>query len=240
MEMKLDFDEFYEHINQPGIDQYQVGDDPMAVCGPMTNDMECLSLRNIVLNHLPPGNIIEIGAWLGLSTITLALSLKEKYPDYVMYSIDPHSHQHSMDTDATSEYFKNAPDGFSMRETYIDNLHKWNISNVYAEKIYSQEFDTKIIPDPISMVFIDGDHSRKAVFNDLQKYAPLICEGGFIILHDKNDRVVQDGVTDFLILEKKYELVDMIPELLEQDKKCDQRGYKEMLYVYKKQGKQND
>ena len=237
------FDEFFQHINPLQVNQHQIAinpliGDPLAVCGPMTNDMEILALRNIVLNYIPNGNIIEIGAWLGLSTVTFGICLKERFPgvNRLVYSIDPHDVSHSVSTDATGIFFNSAPAGWDIHFEYLKNIEKWGLDNIIPVRTYSQSAFVDNMIKPISLIFIDGDHSRKAVKDDLVKFIPLVCDGGYILLHDKNNKNVQEAVSDYMCIKnKEYKLVDMIPELLENHTGCDQRGYRDMLYAYRKE-----
>jgi predicted O-methyltransferase YrrM len=52
--------------------------------------------------------------------------------------------------------------------------------------------------DQIDLLFIDADHSYDAVKKDFELYAPLVSDGGLIVLHDVvNPRWVDNGVAKF-------------------------------------------
>lgn len=78
-----------------------------------------------------------------------------------------------------------------------------------------------LTPDDIDFVFIDGDHSYKAVMSDLQNYVPKIKSGGLLTGHDwtsvnKNIGVVpacteylSENESIFQPLFSNEELIDM-------------------------------
>ena len=47
-----------------------------------------------------------------------------------------------------------------------------------------QKVRTCILPNPIDVLFIDGDHTREGVEQDIRDYAPLVREGGIVMFHD--------------------------------------------------------
>jgi len=187
-DVEKNWKEFEKHVNK-GDHHNDDEEFPLAVCGPLTLGNECLALKEMIIcEDMPPGNILEIGSWLGLSTITFALSLKEHYGNncfFVVHAIDPHDEEHSKNTDNTRDYYESADHKWNMHEVFLSNLEKWDVKDyvkVYRE--YSFDFNINKA-DNISMLFIDGDHREKSVYKDLVKFAPLVKEGGLLILHDK-------------------------------------------------------
>ena len=191
--MELVYSEFINHINRGN--EYRSED--LFVCGALTADKEVDILHQIV-NIMPNGNIIEIGSWMGLSTITLALSLKERYNSntYSVIAIDPHDKQHSMASDATANYFNNTPENFDMSVEFLNNIEKWKCREyVIYHRNYSSELDFS--GQDISAIFIDGDHRKQQVLEDLNRYVPFVKENGYIAMHDTNTNDVQEAIREF-------------------------------------------
>jgi MMP 1-O-methyltransferase len=216
--MEYTYDEFCKHINTG--DQYCRGEDELNVPGPLTNGEETKVLHDYATNIIPDGNIIEIGSWLGLSTITLALSLKERNSNYQLFSIDPHDIEHSKSTDVTTDFWNGIEPGFDWHKKYIENLRKWGVrKHVISIREKSQDAFDYFQEQTISMVFIDGDHSKEAVFKDLENYVPLVKTDGYIIMHDSEHVNVIQATVDYFnkypnVLEDRKNSIINTPEYL--------------------------
>lgn len=127
--------------------------------------------------------IIEIGRYKGFSTLALAGALRfldegwteptfhEQRPDVdyarlnrprlrALYSIDP------MPTVEARRLIARNDLGF-----YVE----WINQTSEAADLGSLKAD---------LIFIDGDHSYEGIKRDVEKYVPLLREGGYFILHD--------------------------------------------------------
>ncbi len=190
--MNLDFAEFLKHVNPEDYDHYQRGKSPehndkLVICGPLSPEVE--TLYNIAKNNCPEkSNILEIGNWLGLSTITFALALKEKYhfQSFVhpkIYTIDPHDKQHSIISDGLENWFKDCP--FDISKKFQENIKKWEVEDyIEYHRCFSDEFDKEI--KNIGLLFIDGDHRSEQVKKDLNKFVPMLMKEGILVMHDRN------------------------------------------------------
>jgi predicted O-methyltransferase YrrM len=113
--------------------------------------------------------IVEIGAFLGASSCSLAAGL----PSGTVYCIDTWAN------DAMSE---------GKRDTYsefIMNTEKFR-RKIVAVRAYSHDAvqTIKSLHKTIDVLFIDGDHSYEAVKKDWCLYAPLLTSGSTVIMHD--------------------------------------------------------
>ena len=106
------------------------------------------------------GSIVEIGSYVGRSTIALAAAQKEKMGARI-YAIDcaPHKDLRANLTRAGVEDWVILIEDFSHRVA-----KSWNKS--------------------IEFIFIDGNHSVMGARDDLALWTPFIVEGGFVALHD--------------------------------------------------------
>ena len=138
-----------------------------------------------------PKIIIELGAFLGDSTITMAKSLKENNINCVIITIDTWlgSQEHWRKDKCNLLHLY---DNF---EYGISSLYNKFITNVLLENV-----EDYIIPMPITtdtafdvlnslniksdLIYMDADHREDVIYNDLIKYSRLLNENGVIFGHD--------------------------------------------------------
>lgn len=111
--------------------------------------------------------IVNIGAWIGVSTCTFL----EARPDYLIYSVD---------VNECEAEFENAR-RFGLDATRIHRL-------LGDSKLFGQAWNdivnldgTRAYPDP-DMVFVDGDHWNAA--GDIAAWRDKIKPGGVMVFHD--------------------------------------------------------
>lgn len=131
-----------------------------------------------------PNVIVEIGAFMGLSSMAMAAGLKHNEEEPVnatlvafnrtahpapgipsgpgiLYCIDPVRQPHF---DRASQKF-----GLADRIRFIEKP--------------SGEVNVESLP-MIDLLFIDGLHSYRGVVDDFQRFAPRVSPGGLILIHD--------------------------------------------------------
>lgn len=196
--IELNFKEFLKHINLGDFDHYQqpksleIQEDLLVVCGPLSEEVE--PLYNIVMNNILEGHIISIGEWLGLSTITQALALKERYkePKYKIYSIDPHDREHSIASDGLETWFASCP--FDMSEKFLENIKKWEVEDyVEYHRCFSYHFSKHV--ENVAMLFIDSDHRYPSIIKELTKFVPMLKKDGLLVMHDRS--LVMNAFDDY-------------------------------------------
>ena len=132
------------------------------------------------------GIIVEIGAFVGLSTIILAEGSKFGNRS-IIYSIDPHEEN-------TSDvvYYPDTTHAFQY------NLLKTS-SRKFVKPIYDYSYNVvDKIPNKIELLFIDGNHGFDAVKNDLVLYKDKVSKTGLIAMHDSFRWGVEKAITDQL------------------------------------------
>ena len=93
------------------------------------------------------------------------------------------------------EYYPESTDGFSWNQVAYsqadyDNLYEFTLNrlSIYNNRIElirkRSTDDSIVIPQNIDFVFIDGLHTYDGVKSDIEKYFPLIKEGGLLSGHD--------------------------------------------------------
>lgn len=116
------------------------------------------------------------------------------------------------------------------KENVIDYIYKnTNTTNKYKYvKGSSQEFTTKAEVmeyllqqenKSVKVLFIDGDHSYQAVFNDFYMYKDLVEVGGYIVFDDycdwEHSPQVRPAVNEIVALEKEnFEIIGCLENTL--------------------------
>ena len=114
------------------------------------------------------GNIVELGCWMGRSTIILAQAAGVWGAH--LTSVDPFSGMpHKIPSGSSKEWAKN------LRFVGIDPPELLEMTSYEAGNIYDKE---------IALLFIDGNHAKGRVLHDLNQWTPKIKIGGFVALHD--------------------------------------------------------
>ncbi len=134
--------------------------------------------------------ILELGSWQGKSTYLFYQGIKNK-PSSKIFCIDPFN----ADGDFESRYKyekETVSSEITLKERFINNCDVYGMkSKVQILEGYSYEFskDWKI---PVDLLFIDANHSLKAVYRDYSEWSKFVRLGGYIVFHDvffqKEDR----------------------------------------------------
>jgi len=125
------------------------------------------------------GNILEIGSYRGRSTIILAQAL-QKRGNGLLFSVDPQNEKESSHT------------------LFISNLKKAGVDKTviplrkYSHEVF-REYKNYGIND-VGFIFIDGNHSYKAVLLDIRWFS-VLNKGGFMFFHDYGDSKIPDVKT---------------------------------------------
>jgi predicted O-methyltransferase YrrM len=122
-----------------------------------------------------PGVIVEIGSFKGKSTVMLA-SIAQRYGLGPVVAIDPHT--------TTAPTDPVIPKGSSTFDEFKDSLRTAGVeAQVEAHRACSRDV-AKGWSRPIRMLWIDGDHTYAGAKEDFDGFAPFLCEGGFVAVHD--------------------------------------------------------
>ncbi len=126
--------------------------------------------------------IAEIGSFVGGSILTLAIALLHKNP--TLYSIESFMGNNDGKMDGgnlptLAEYLRNIKEKFPFL-----NIHSIQLpSHLACDEFEDGELD---------MVFIDGNHSREAVCDDIERWRPKLKPGGILA----GDDISWDGVRE--------------------------------------------
>jgi len=121
-----------------------------------------------------PGVIVEIGSYLGRSTIVLASAVAATGRGRVV-AVDPHTR--ALGISDLPEH--------DTRQEFLDNLERAGVSDhVELRHMLSVEAAAQWQGEPIRMHFVDGWHSRDAVIEDVSHWAPYLTEHALVVFDD--------------------------------------------------------
>jgi hypothetical protein len=117
------------------------------------------------LFSLANGPWCEVGCWKGRSTVVLAQTHHEGY------AVD--SFKGSSAPDPTA--------GGGTYDEFMANIGPYTNVTVLP---YKMRGAAAMVPDDLSLVFLDADHSYEETFQAFQLYAPKVEQGGHVAFHD--------------------------------------------------------
>jgi MMP 1-O-methyltransferase len=125
---------------------------------------------------------VEIGSWLGKSSLVLSKGLKGKTGPK-LYCIDPFNGD-ADEVDRAMYGREMRKMNRTLKETFLDNMKQHGVLDVVRPmEGYSFEFAADF-KEPIDLLFIDGNHDYEAVLQDYEQWSPLLKPGGTIAFHD--------------------------------------------------------
>ena len=177
----------------------------------MISDRQAQVLFELCVSQAISGNIVEIGSWLGKSTLFLASGCRVSGNGQV-YAVDKFT------GNLGKEDLYHAP--LLPNETIYDRF-KFNIKSYRLNKFVkaypmSSRQARRKIKQTLRMVFIDGDHSYKGVMDDIKLWTPLLKKGGLLILDDFDQsfpgvvRAVQEKILHSAQFKPLFELDSLL------------------------------
>jgi len=158
---------------------------------------------------LRPLLVVEIGCFIGFSTLHFAQALKElgfgKIISIDAFDWEVDAGKGMQNRQEIAEYYRKMA-GVEDIITYIKG---------YSTQVYSQIADQ--IQNQIDLLYIDGDHSIKGVFADFNTYYNDVRVGGYLILHDiypsmcdvDGPRALIDHFNASEVIPQQIELIEM-------------------------------
>jgi predicted O-methyltransferase YrrM len=119
------------------------------------------------------GVIVEIGSWLGKSTVWIGAASKtgQKRP---VFAIDPHI--------TTVEHkWTGVTDSFAQFE---ENIRNAGLEDIVKPIVKTSEEAAQSFNEPIEFLFIDGSHKYELAKLDCELWLPKVVPGGMVAMHD--------------------------------------------------------
>jgi predicted O-methyltransferase YrrM len=151
-----------------------------------TTNFELLKLYSLSKTLKRSSVVVEIGSYIGASSIFIAKALSD---DSKLYCID------TWQNDAMTEGNWDSYTEFSKNIKSVKNkIIKIRQTSVEAGINFNEMID---------LIFIDGDHSYEGVKKDIDIWFPKLKTGGIIIMHDIGwadgvNKVIQEDIQPYL------------------------------------------
>lgn len=158
------------------------------------------------------GDIIEVGSWLGLSTINLAKGCLATQNGKV-YAVD------TFVGNPKKTHLYRAPlrEGETIHGRFLKNIRAARLEGyVVPCKMTSREARKKLANVKARIIFIDACHEYEAVKNDILLWKDLLLEGGFLVLHDfvRGAEGCARAIHEEVISSKKFKCILLSDSLL--------------------------
>ena len=137
------------------------------------------------------GPLVEIGAYLGRSTLYLAAgliaALEHGAPPSILLSIDHHRGSEEMQAgwehhDAT--LVDPATGRMDSLPRFRANLWRAGAEDIVAAVVGDSARVAAALSGPVGMVFIDGGHGANVAWADYRGWTPRLAPGGLLAIHD--------------------------------------------------------
>lgn len=119
----------------------------------------------------PSGAIVEIGSWHGRSTIWLGAGAAAGRGARV-FAVDPHAGTHLRSEDESTEHILRA------------NLARAGLANRVEVVVATSSEAAARWADPVSLLWIDGDHTYASARRDFELWEPFLMPGSVVAIHD--------------------------------------------------------
>lgn len=135
----------------------------------------------MLVNNIHSGDVVEVGCWLGRSTLYLAESILESKKDINVYAVDTWK---GSDEDAHKSYISEIGGPDKLYEEFLKNISL--LPKKIVCPIRKPSIDASFLFEnrSLSAVFIDADHRYEYIRRDILAWLPKIKPGGFIGGHD--------------------------------------------------------
>jgi cephalosporin hydroxylase len=117
--------------------------------------------------------VVEIGAYVGRTTVFMAKALQLLGKQAPILSIDP--------------FERAVPDELNPQgiySAYLKNTQLHGVENTCLPLIAFSEQAAPVVPEKIGVLIVDSAHHYPAVRKDLELYAPKMLPGGLIFIDD--------------------------------------------------------
>lgn len=184
---------------------------------PKIHEDEGLMLRTLAAAVVPPNCIVELGSSTGKSTACLAVGSAEGAAVPV-YAIDLWQ-QGARDADGFRRIREGEEPGQSRGGEFSEQtwtnfqarMVKWDTSRLVVPITGATQDEAEGFTNPIGLLFIDAEHSYKAVKRDFAMWTPKVVEGGTVCLHDYHrGHSTKQGVKQIVSEQDDWEVVEVV------------------------------
>lgn len=180
----------------------------------MISAMESHLLLYVSMFGEAEGDIVEIGSWLGRSTVFLAKGCQIAHPNSVVHAIDTFEGTPGKET----LYHDSLAENETIFERFKANLIAVGLQDyVVSHRMQSKEARPLFNTAQVRLLFVDGCHKYEAVMQDINLWQPLLSPGGHLLLHDyarSSEAGVIEAAQDTIIRSGHYHRFLLVDRLL--------------------------
>ena len=141
--------------------------------------------------------VVEIGTYVGQTTVFMAKVLQHLGKRIPILSIDP--------------FERVQPDPLNPQgiySAYLENIRAYNMMDVCMPLVAFSKDAAPVVPDKIGVLVIDGGHYYPVVKKDLDLYAPKVLPNGFIFVDDYGPAYpdVMRAVDEYFTAERPFRI----------------------------------
>jgi hypothetical protein len=142
--------------------------------------------------------VVEIGAYVGHTTVFMARILQMLGKQVPILSIDP--------------FERAQPDPLNPQgiySAYLENIRKHKVESSCLPLASFSQDAAPVVPDKIGVLVVDGGHHYPVVSKDLALYGPKLLDGGFIFIDDYGPSYpdVVRAVDEYFIASSRFTIV---------------------------------
>jgi len=136
-------------------------------------------LFNLAAELPQGGNYLEVGSWMGLSSIIFSNGLLANLNlDAKVYCVDTWEGSAEHQTDETVR-------SGMLYQTFLSNVSKASMDRFIRPVKGKSEQVAEKWPGPfMDIIFIDGDHTFEGCYNDVKAWLPWLNKKGRMVGHD--------------------------------------------------------
>lgn len=162
-----------------------------------------------VAKHLPLGaTAVEVGSWLGRSTITFARYLKERGNRSIQFHVVDTWEGTPGDTVVMDLVTEHNAAGVPIYQQFLQNIGRYDVADwMILHRMLSIEAASLFADASLDFVYLDADHSYDAVCADINAWLPKIKARGTLAGDDWDSPgwpSVRKAVEDTLTLQDIY------------------------------------
>lgn len=176
----------------------------LSACNFIHGWTEGVQLEHIYASVLdaPEGNFLEIGCYLGRSTVAICSALLDRGKGERLQIVDPFMAP-STDRGLIQDMGRVGGTRDDVCAKFLENMKLACIDNFDLNRSTSRHARVKkLVKGPLAFAFIDGDHSPEMVRHDLEWVVPMMVPGGIV------------AMDDYGVAEPKWGVREAVDELL--------------------------
>lgn len=136
-----------------------------------------------VLSRSIPGDVVELGCYVGTTSVFLAEKLAGSERKLWLYdSFDGLPEKTSEDRSPAGEQFK-AGELHATRKQLEKNLRIYARTKIRIKKAWFSDLNEQDVPDKIAFAFLDGDYYQ-SIMDSLQLVWPHLAPGATVVVDD--------------------------------------------------------